>query len=61
MVYAGLVLGTALVSGLFWYRYFYRRERALLDRLQKMIGQAEKGTLLREDISEERCLCWRTV
>ena len=54
MVYAGLVLGTALVSGLFWYRYFYRRERALLDRLQKMIGQAEKGTLLREDISEEK-------
>lgn len=54
MVYAGFILGTALVSGLFWYRYFYRKERVLLDRLQDMIDRAEKGTLLREDISEEK-------
>ncbi len=54
MIYAGMVLVTALVTGLFWYGFFYWRERALLNRLQDMISQAEKGELLRKAISEEK-------
>lgn len=54
MIRISLALAAVLVPGLFWYWYFYRRERALLDRLQKMIDQAERGTLLRTDVSEEK-------
>lgn len=42
------------LSGLFWYCFFYRREKKLLDRLQNMLRQAEKGKLLRETVSEEK-------
>lgn len=54
MANVALVFAAAAVSGIFWYRYFCRREKRLLDRLQNMVEQAEKGTLKREDISEEK-------
>ena len=54
MVYAGVVLGAVFVTGLFWYGFFYRRERELLNRLLDMIGQAERGELFRKSISEEK-------
>ena len=52
MVYAGVVLGAVFVTGLFWYGFFYRRERELLNRLLDMIGQAERGEIFRKSISE---------
>ncbi len=54
MVYAGVVLGAVFVTGLFWYGFFYRRERELLNRLLDMIGQAERGEIFRKSISEEK-------
>ena len=54
MVYAGVVLGAVFVMGLFWYGFFYRRERELLNRLLDMISQAERGELFRKSISEEK-------
>lgn len=53
-VYISLVVTAIVISGIFWYGYFYQREKKLLDRLQNMIDQAERGALERRDISEEK-------
>lgn len=53
-VYIVLVVTAIVISGIFWYGYFYQREKRLLDRLQNMIDQAERGALERRDISEEK-------
>lgn len=52
MVTAGMAI--VLLSGAFWYCYFFHREKKLLDRLQDMLWQAEAGQLSRKEISEEK-------
>lgn len=47
-------LTAVIFSGVFWYGYFFRREKRLLDRLQRMIDRAAAGELTREEISEEK-------
>ncbi|MCB6994573.1 HAMP domain-containing histidine kinase [bacterium 210820-DFI.6.37] len=49
-----LILAAAFVTGLFWYWYFYQREKKLISRLQVMVDQAREGTLCQGEISEER-------
>lgn len=48
------VLISFAVSGVFWYFIFYRKEKRLLGRLQKMIDSAKDGELRRTEISEEQ-------
>lgn len=54
MEYIVLAAAAITISGICWYTYFYHREKRLLDRLQNMIDQAERGSLERRDISEEK-------
>lgn len=54
IIYIVLAVLSIAISGIFWYRYFYQREKRLIDRLQNMIDQAEGGTLKRRVISEEK-------
>lgn len=54
MEYIVLAAAAITISGICWYAYFYHREKRLLDRLQNMIAQAERGSLKRRDISEEK-------
>lgn len=54
MEYIVLAAAAITISGICWYAYFYHREKRLLDRLQNMIDQAERGSLKRRDISEEK-------
>ncbi len=49
-----LAAGAFGLTGFFWYRFFYRREKNLLDRLLTMIRQAENGTMHLDEISEEK-------
>lgn len=48
------ILLSFLLSGIFWYVYFYRKEKRLLDRLQRMVDEAAKGTFCQKEISEEK-------
>lgn len=47
-------LAAFAVSGAFWYVMFYRREKRLLSKLQKMIDTAKSEGLNRTEISEEK-------
>ncbi len=49
------VLAAFAAAGLGWYLFFYRREKALLERLQKMVDEAAEENLVLQDISES-CL-----
>lgn len=49
-----LICLTVILSGFGWYQYFYRREKDLLNKLQRMIDDAGKGKLNRSEISEEK-------
>lgn len=49
-----LIAGIFVLSGIFWYCIFYRKEKRLLNRLQQMLDQAIDGELERTEISEER-------
>ncbi len=42
------------ISGLFWYRFFYIREKRLLNRLHRMVEQAEAGKFQPKELSEEK-------
>lgn len=46
---AGVIFG-----GLMWYAFFQRREKRVLERVDGMIAQAEKGRLDRSEISENK-------
>ena len=48
------LLFSILAAGLFWFLWFRRREKLLLNRLQKMVDQASRGCLERQEISESR-------
>lgn len=41
-------------SGYGWYRYFYGKEKRVLDDLQRMIDDVSKGQMNRNTISEEK-------
>lgn len=49
-----LTVGIFVLSGAFWYSVFYRKEKRLLNRLQKMLDHAIDGELERTEISEEK-------
>ena len=43
-----------ILSGVFWYSFFYQKEKKLLNRLQQMLDYAIDGELERTEISEEK-------
>lgn len=43
-----------ILANLYWYFYFKKREKSLLDRLQNMVDQAADGSLDRTEISETK-------
>ncbi|MCI9547352.1 MAG: HAMP domain-containing histidine kinase [Lachnospiraceae bacterium] len=47
-----MAVSAVVIAGLFWRRYYGRRERNLLYRLEKMIQKAEQGELERTEVSE---------
>ena len=49
-----LIAGIFVLSGIFWYCVFYRKEKRLLNRLQQMLDHAIDGELERTEISEEK-------
>mgnify|MGYP004691994521 CR=1 FL=1 len=49
-----LITEIFVLSGIFWYCVFYRKEKRLLNRLQQMLDQAIDGELERTEISEEK-------
>lgn len=49
-----LITGIFVLSGIFWYCVFYRKEKRLLNRLQQMLDHAIDGELERTEISEEK-------
>lgn len=49
-----LFFAVFIISGIFWYIYFCRKEKRLIDRLQNMIDHAARGNLVRDEISEEK-------
>lgn len=54
LIFLAAFLAAALLSGAFWYWYFYRREKRLLNRLSAMVDQAMDGSLSQTEISEEK-------
>ena len=42
------------ITGFAWYKYFYVKEKKLLNRLEKMIEDTKNGELIRSEISEEK-------
>lgn len=54
MKYIVLTGVVVILSGIFWYGYFWYREKQLIDRLQEMLRQAESGKLERDEISETK-------
>lgn len=54
LIFLAAFLAAAILSGAFWYRYFYQREKKLLNRLQSMVDQAIDGSLSQTEISEEK-------
>lgn len=53
MVIIGAIAG-ALLSGIVWHIYYYKREKKLLSHLQEMIDQAVDGTYEMHHFSEDR-------
>ena len=49
-----LIVVIFVLSGVFWYRFFYKKEKKLLNRLQRMLDCAIDGELERTEISEEK-------
>ncbi len=54
MELAIVIIIAFILSGVLWFGYFYYREKRLLDRLSRMMDQAEEGELRIQDISEEK-------
>lgn len=52
--YTGILIIVSVVAGFICYKYFYFKERRLLDHLEKMIDDAQNGRLSRSEISEEK-------
>ena len=48
------VAGIFVLSGVFWYSFFYQKEKKLFNRLQRMLDCAIDGELERTEISEEK-------
>lgn len=48
------LITVCIITGVFWYILFSRRERRLLARLQKMVDDASAGSLQRSEISETK-------
>lgn len=49
-----LIVVIFVLSGVFWYSFFYQKEKNLLNRLQQMMDCAIDGELERTEISEEK-------
>ena len=49
-----LIVVIFVLSGVFWYSFFYQKEKKLLNRLQQMLDCAIDGELERTEISEEK-------
>ena len=49
-----LIVVIFVLSGVFWYSFFYQKEKKLLNRLQRMLDCAIDGELERTEISEEK-------
>lgn len=49
-----LIVVIFVLSGVFWYRFFYQKEKKLFNRLQRMLDCAIDGELERTEISEEK-------
>ena len=49
-----LIVVIFVLSGVFWYSFFYQKEKKLLNRLQQMLDYAIDGELERTEISEEK-------
>ena len=49
-----LIVVIFALSGVFWYSFFYQKEKKLLNRLQQMLDCAIDGELERTEISEEK-------
>ena len=47
-----LIVVIFVLSGVFWYSFFYQKEKKLLNRLQRMLDCAIDGELERTEISE---------
>ena len=49
-----LIVVIFVLSGVFWYSFFYQKEKKLLNWLQQMLDCAIDGELERTEISEEK-------
>ena len=49
-----LIVVIFVLSGVFWYSFFYQKEKKLFNRLQQMLDCAIDGELERTEISEEK-------
>ena len=49
-----LIVVIFVLSGVFWYSFFYQKEKKLLNRLQQMLDCAIDGELERTEVSEEK-------
>ena len=49
-----LIVVIFVLSGVFWYSFFYQKEKNLLNRLQQMMDCAIDGELERTEVSEEK-------
>lgn len=49
-----LIVVIFVLSGVFWYSFFYQKEKKLFNRLQRMLDCAIDGELERTEISEEK-------
>ena len=49
-----LIVVIFALSGVFWYSFFYQKEKKLFNRLQRMLDCAIDGELERTEISEEK-------
>ena len=49
-----LIVVIFVLSGVFWYSFFYQKEKRLFNRLQRMLDCAIDGELERTEISEEK-------
>ena len=49
-----LIVVIFVLSGVFWYSFFYQKEKKLFNRLQRMLDCAIDGELERTEVSEEK-------
>ena len=49
-----LIVVIFVLSGVFWYSFFYQKEKKLFNRLQQMLDCAIDGELERTEVSEEK-------